>query len=53
MIPRGERRLPGLDGIRGLAALFVVVNHIFQSAFPGHLADRAPFWAGWAIRWCR
>jgi peptidoglycan/LPS O-acetylase OafA/YrhL len=49
MIPRGERRLPGLDGIRGLAALFVVVNHIFQSAFPGHLADRAPFWAGWAI----
>jgi peptidoglycan/LPS O-acetylase OafA/YrhL len=49
MIPRGERRLAGLDGIRGLAALFVVVNHIFQSAFPGHLVDRAPFWAGWAI----
>ena len=49
MIPRGERRLVGLDGTRGLAALFVVVNHIFLSAFPGHLVDRAPFWAGWAI----
>jgi peptidoglycan/LPS O-acetylase OafA/YrhL len=42
MIPRGERRLAGLDGIRGLAALFVVVNHIFLSAFPRHLVDRAP-----------
>lgn len=29
MITRGERRLGGPDGIRGLAALFVVVNHIF------------------------
>src|SRR6478672_2270886 len=49
MTPRGERRLAGLDGIRGLAALFVVVNHIFQSTFPGHLADSAPFWAAWFI----
>ncbi len=22
---------------------------IFLSAFPGHLVDRTPFWAGWAI----
>jgi peptidoglycan/LPS O-acetylase OafA/YrhL len=41
--------LAGLDGIRGLAALFVVVNHIFLRAFPGHPAGRAPFWAGWFI----
>ena len=27
--------LTGLDGIRGLAALFVVVNHVFLRAFPG------------------
>jgi len=40
-----ERRLVGLDGIRGLAALFVVVNHIFLRAFPGYPADNAPFWA--------
>jgi peptidoglycan/LPS O-acetylase OafA/YrhL len=44
-----RRRLAGLDGIRGLAALFVVVNHIFLRAFPGYPVDRAPFWAGWFI----
>ena len=43
------RRLAGLDGVRGLAALFVVVNHIFLRAFPGYPVDRAPFWAGWFI----
>jgi peptidoglycan/LPS O-acetylase OafA/YrhL len=40
-----RKRLAGLDGIRGLAALFVVVNHIFLRAFPGYPVDRAPFWA--------
>jgi peptidoglycan/LPS O-acetylase OafA/YrhL len=38
-----------LDGIRGLAALFVVVNHVFLRAFPGYPVDRAPFWAAWFI----
>src|SRR4051812_33755479 len=42
-------RLAGLDGIRGLAAVFVVVNHIFLRTFPGYPVDRAPFWAGWFI----
>jgi peptidoglycan/LPS O-acetylase OafA/YrhL len=42
-------RLVGLDGIRGLAALFVVLNHIFLRAFPGYPVDHAPFWAGWFI----
>ena len=40
-----RQRLAGLDGIRGLAALFVVVNHIFLRAFPGYPVDHAPFWA--------
>jgi peptidoglycan/LPS O-acetylase OafA/YrhL len=40
-----RQRLAGLDGIRGLAALFVVVNHVFLRAFPGYPVDRAPFWA--------
>jgi peptidoglycan/LPS O-acetylase OafA/YrhL len=40
-----RQRLAGLDGLRGLAALFVVVNHVFLRAFPGYPADRAPFWA--------
>jgi peptidoglycan/LPS O-acetylase OafA/YrhL len=40
-----RQRVAGLDGVRGLAALFVVVNHIFLRAFPGYPVDRAPFWA--------
>jgi peptidoglycan/LPS O-acetylase OafA/YrhL len=38
-------RIVGLDGLRGLAALFVVMNHIFLRAWPGYPADHAPFWA--------
>ena len=44
-----RQRLGGLDGVRGLAALFVVVHHVFLRAFPGYPVDRAPFWAGWLI----
>ena len=42
-------RLAGLDGIRGLAALYVVLNHVFLRAFPGYPVDHAPFWAAWLI----
>jgi peptidoglycan/LPS O-acetylase OafA/YrhL len=43
-------RVLGLDGIRGLAALFVVLNHIFERAWPGYPgANHAPFWAAWLI----
>jgi peptidoglycan/LPS O-acetylase OafA/YrhL len=44
-----RQRLGGLDGVRGLAALFVVVHHVFLRAFPGYPVNRAPFWAGWLI----
>jgi peptidoglycan/LPS O-acetylase OafA/YrhL len=47
--PTGRARLVGLDGIRGIAALFVVMNHIFLRAFPGYPVDHAPFWAAWFI----
>src|SRR3954454_10995944 len=40
-----RQRLTGLDGVRGLAALFVVVHHVFLRAFPGYPIDHAPFWA--------
>src|ERR687883_1606131 len=40
-----RQRLAGLDGLRGMAALFVVVHHVFLRAFPGYPVDRAPFWA--------
>jgi len=42
-------RLAGLDGVRGLAAAYVVVNHVFERAFPGYPHDHAPWWAGWFI----
>ena len=45
MAARG-RRIAGLDGIRGLAALFVVLNHVYLRAWPGFPVDRAPWWAG-------
>jgi peptidoglycan/LPS O-acetylase OafA/YrhL len=43
------QRVAGLDGIRGLAALYVVINHVFLRAFPGYPVDHAPFWAAWFI----
>jgi peptidoglycan/LPS O-acetylase OafA/YrhL len=39
-----RQRLAGLDGIRGLAALYVVMYHIFLRAFPRY---NAPAWAAW------
>jgi peptidoglycan/LPS O-acetylase OafA/YrhL len=44
-----RKRLSGLDGIRGLAALYVVFNHIFERTFPGDPADHSPWWASWFI----
>jgi peptidoglycan/LPS O-acetylase OafA/YrhL len=41
--------LSGLDGIRGLAALYVVFNHIVERTFPGYPSDHAPWWASWFI----
>jgi peptidoglycan/LPS O-acetylase OafA/YrhL len=45
----GPARLDGLDGIRGLAALFVVFHHCYLLAFPGYPESTGPFWAGWFI----
>jgi peptidoglycan/LPS O-acetylase OafA/YrhL len=47
--PAPGRRLAGLDGLRGLAALYVVVYHVSLRAFPGYPYDGAPFWAGWFV----
>jgi peptidoglycan/LPS O-acetylase OafA/YrhL len=44
-----SHRLAGLDGVRGLAALFVVVNHVFLRAFHGYPVGHAPFWASWFV----
>lgn len=42
-------RLVGLDGIRGLAALFVVVHHCWLVSFPGYPANTGPMWTGWLV----
>jgi peptidoglycan/LPS O-acetylase OafA/YrhL len=41
--------LAGLDGIRGLAALYVVVHHTLLRSFPGYPASTGPFWVEWLI----
>ncbi|MGW0808389.1 acyltransferase family protein [Nonomuraea sp. NPDC002799] len=44
-----RRRLAGLDGIRGLAALFVVFHHLWLLSFPGFPRDTGPGWASWML----
>jgi peptidoglycan/LPS O-acetylase OafA/YrhL len=41
--------LAGLDGIRGMAALFVVLHHCWLMSFPGYPANNGPAWAGWLL----
>lgn len=42
-------RLSGLDGIRGLAALYVVLYHTYLRSFPGNPAVLGPWWTSWLI----
>jgi len=45
--PQG--RLAGLDGIRGLAALFVLLHHCWLTSYPGYPANIGPAWTGWLL----
>lgn len=42
-------RLAGLDGIRGVAALFVVLHHCWLLSFPGFPTNNGPLWTGWLV----
>lgn len=42
-------RLAGLDGIRGIAALFVVVHHCWLLSFPGYPDNTGPAWTGFLV----
>ncbi|MEU1011434.1 acyltransferase [Streptomyces sp. NPDC005890] len=41
---RGPRHVRGLDGLRGLAALYVVLFHCWLYTFPGYPDSSAPGW---------
>jgi len=47
--PAPGARIVGLDGIRGLAALFVVIHHCYLTSFPGYPRATGPWWTGWMI----
>ncbi len=44
-----SKRLIGLDGIRGLAALFVMLHHCWLLSFPGYPRATGPAWSNWLI----
>jgi peptidoglycan/LPS O-acetylase OafA/YrhL len=46
---RPAARLQGLDGIRGVAALFVVLHHCWLLSFPGYPLNTGPAWLGWLV----
>ena len=46
---RGSTRVPWLDGIRGAAAIFVVLHHMWLTAWPGFPSDNGPWWLGWLL----
>lgn len=47
--PPPRSHIRGLDGIRGLAALFVLVHHCYLMSFPGYPRMTGPWWTGWMI----
>ncbi|MDR7274191.1 acyltransferase family protein [Catenuloplanes atrovinosus] len=44
-----DNRIPGLDGIRGLAALYVVLHHCWLLSFPGYPANTGPGGLDWLV----
>lgn len=42
-------RVDWLDGIRGLAAMFVVLHHIWLAAWPAFPRNTGPWWLGWML----
>jgi peptidoglycan/LPS O-acetylase OafA/YrhL len=48
--PAGGARVHWLDGVRGVAATFVLVHHIWQTAWPTpEPINLGPWWVGWLL----
>jgi peptidoglycan/LPS O-acetylase OafA/YrhL len=46
---RGDARVHWLDGVRGAAAMFVVLHHIWLTSWPSFPRDTGPWWLGWLL----
>jgi len=46
---RQTPRVQALDGIRGVAALYVVLHHCWLLSFRGYPANNGPVWLGWLL----
>ncbi len=44
-----DQRVVGLDGLRGLAALYVALFHCWLVTFRGFPANHGPAWLGWLL----
>jgi peptidoglycan/LPS O-acetylase OafA/YrhL len=42
-------RVVWLDGLRGAAAMFVVLHHAWLAAWPAYPHDTGPWWLGWLL----
>jgi peptidoglycan/LPS O-acetylase OafA/YrhL len=43
------RRVDWLDGIRGAAAMFVVLHHMWLAVWPAFPRNVGPWWVGWML----
>lgn len=48
-IPAVAPRIDFLDGVRAVAALFVVAHHCWLQVYPGYPANTGPAWSGWML----